>query len=229
MFPILNTLKSFLLIVITLLCFNNPTLFAQVSYEEDLTVIEHDVGFLLIWSTSSETNNHFFAIERSLNEGPFETIGSVNSKSTGSITAYKYTDLDLGLKKVRYRLKQVSKDGIYSYSNEVTKEKIFVCHFKVVKKEKLTNEVFQVTINSIKEGDLEYRLTNDLGDVLLEELKAIDEGLNDYVLDFQSEVDGTYHLFFKVGPEIESVYFKKETKDKKGNVAKKKAAGSSGG
>lgn len=224
----LNPLKNCFLITISLLCFNSSAVLAQVDYEEDLVAIEHDVGFLLTWTTSSETNNQFFAVERSQDGGEFEIIGSVNSKYEGSSTTYKYPDLDLGLKKVKYRLKQVSKNGDYSYCDEIQGEKNFVCYFKVTNKEKLNDETLQVTINSIKEGDIEYRLTNNEGDLISKELKSLRAGLNDFVLDFQSEEDGNYHLFFKLGPEIESVYFKKETKDKKGNVAKSKTEVSGG-
>ena len=217
-----KTLSSCILLTLCFLLFNNSNLIGQVDYKEDLTAIKHDVGFLLSWTSSSETNNQFFAIERSLDGGEFEVIGSVNSEYDGSDTAYKYADLDLGLKTVKYRLKQVSKSGDYSYSNEIKKEKKFVSNFKVVKKEKLSDELFQVTINSVKETDLKYRLTDNMGEVIFEELKPMKEGLNEYVLDFQSEVDGNYSIIFKVGPEFESVYFKKETKDKKGNVAKRK-------
>ncbi len=223
-----NILKSYLPLVTCFLLLNNSNLTAQVDYKENLTVVEHNVGFLLTWTTSSETNNQFFVIERSRNGEAFETLESVDSKYNRSATSYKYADLDLGLTKVSYRLKQVSKNGDYSYSSEVKNEKNFVCHFQVTKKEKLKNNVLQVSINSVKAGDLEYRLINNAGDILLEELKSLKEGLNDYVLDFQNEADGDYHLIFKLGTELESVYFNKVTKDKKANVAKKESEVSGG-
>jgi len=229
MFLNLNTLRCFLPLVVSIFFINTSNLQAQVDFKENLVAVEYDVGFLLTWTTSSEINNQFFTIERSQDGGKFETIGSVNSKFKSSNTAYKYTDLELGLKKVTYRLKQVSKNGDYSYSNEVKKEKEFVCYFKVVKKENITNETLQITINSIKDGEIEYRLINEMGEILLEELKPLETGLNDYVLDFQSEADGDYYLVFKLEAELESVYFKKETKDKKGNVAKKKTEIGKGG
>jgi len=91
-----------------------------------------------------------------------------------------------------------------------------------VNKEKVTEEVMEITINSVKEVELECRITNNMGNILMEELRKINVGLNDVVFDLTSEPDGTYHMIFKQDNVMETAVFKKDMKDKKSNVAKKK-------
>jgi len=215
-------LNSNLFILLILFCATSFNLQGQVEFEEDLKGIESGVGFLLSWSTSFEENNQFFAIERSEDAKNFETVGSVKSHGNTKGGKYQFKDLDLGLKNVTYRLRQVSTDGSHSFSSPITLKKEFVSYFNVVKKEKITEELFQVSVNTIKEGELECRLTNNLGDVIIEELKVLKTGLNDFIFDLSGEIDGSYSLILKIDNELETTQLVKEVKEKKGNVAKKK-------
>lgn len=73
----------------------------------------------LNWSTSTETNNRGFEIERKSN-GAFETITFVNGYGTTSTSmTYSYTDRSLISAQYVYRLKQIDFDGTFTYSNEV--------------------------------------------------------------------------------------------------------------
>jgi len=75
---------------------------------------------LLYWQTASETNNHFFAIERSANARDFETIGMVYGNGTTSITSsYSFTDTQPLVPVSYYRLRQTDFDGSTSYSSIV--------------------------------------------------------------------------------------------------------------
>ena len=195
---------------------------AQVAFEEELKAMEYDVGFLLTWSTNQEINNQLFVIERSTDGTEFTTIGSIESEADESVNDYEFKDLDLGLKEVTYRLKQVSVDGSFSFSDPISMTKASINKFRVAKKEKISDELFQVTINSIIDGELECRITTNMGDVVLKEPKEVKPGLNDFIFDLAGEMDGGYNIIFKLDRELESVYFEKEVKDKKGNVANKK-------
>ena len=75
------------------------------------------------WTTASETNNSHFEIQRSVNGGDFEAIGTVqgNGNSSGKIE-YLFMDQDnLVLKDNRlcYQIKQVDFDGAYEMTNVV--------------------------------------------------------------------------------------------------------------
>jgi photosystem II stability/assembly factor-like uncharacterized protein len=77
----------------------------------------------LIWTTSTETNNHGFEIQRKSAKTNWATIGF--KEGTGTTTepqSYSYTDENLSPGKYSYRLKQVDFDGTYKYSDVVDVE-----------------------------------------------------------------------------------------------------------
>ena len=75
---------------------------------------------ILNWSTSSETNNSGFTIERKGNTSAWTDIGFVPGKgSTTDISNYRFTDKGLQTGKYTYRLKQTDFGGRYEYSNEI--------------------------------------------------------------------------------------------------------------
>lgn len=75
---------------------------------------------LLNWTTSTETNNFGFIIERKINGSDFKEIAFVpGSGSTTSIKNYSFTDESVSSGIHCYRLKQKDFDGSIKYSNEV--------------------------------------------------------------------------------------------------------------
>lgn len=72
----------------------------------------------LLWSTESETNNHFFDIERSADGIIWETISTIVGSGNSTQTMY-YTEIDeQPLQGISYyRLQQVDFNGVFSYSN----------------------------------------------------------------------------------------------------------------
>ena len=71
---------------------------------------------LLQWQTSNEINNNYFDIERSLNSKIFSSIGTKQGLHNDGINNYSFID-KAPLKGINYyRLKQVDKDGKYTYS-----------------------------------------------------------------------------------------------------------------
>lgn len=78
----------------------------------------------LIWTTTHETNNSGFEIERATNiNGDWSNIGFVSGVGNSSESQnYLFTDRGLNNGNYRYRLKQIDYNGFYEYhvlSNEV--------------------------------------------------------------------------------------------------------------
>ena len=72
----------------------------------------------LHWTTSSETNNDHFIIERSQDGRHFKKIGRVKGEGTTNIKqSYNFTDRNPFDKVSYYRLKQVDYDGRFSFSD----------------------------------------------------------------------------------------------------------------
>ena len=85
------------------------------------TLINNSVK--LQWQTANEVNSNYFSIERSSDGINFNAIGKeVAAGNSGSVKQYSFIDassptLLLAEKGVFYRLKEVDKDGKFTYSN----------------------------------------------------------------------------------------------------------------
>jgi len=72
----------------------------------------------LNWSTSTETNNAGFDVERKSAEGQWTKVANVNGNGTSnSIKNYSYNDKNLATGKYEYRLKQLDYNGQFTYFN----------------------------------------------------------------------------------------------------------------
>ncbi len=78
---------------------------------------------LLEWTTTSEINNDYFTLERSLNASNFETVGIVDGAGNSTIELnYKFTDSQISNftnQLFYYRLKQTDFDAHFTYSDIV--------------------------------------------------------------------------------------------------------------
>ena len=76
-------------------------------------------GNLLQWTTTSETNNAGFDIERSNDAQSFDKIGFVDGRGeSGSLQSYQFIDQN-PFQTSYYRLKQLDHDGTFAYSRIV--------------------------------------------------------------------------------------------------------------
>ena len=71
----------------------------------------------LLWITSSEEDNDYFVIERSLDAVNFDSLDYVpGSGTTNEIHLYTFVDYSYDAKTYYYRIRQVDFDGSYDYS-----------------------------------------------------------------------------------------------------------------
>lgn len=78
-------------------------------------------GNILIFSTSTETNNSHFNIERSIDSRRWETLGQVaGAGTTQEQQEYSFLDKSPESGTNYYRIKQVDFDGTFSYSKIVS-------------------------------------------------------------------------------------------------------------
>ncbi|MEM6264717.1 MAG: T9SS type A sorting domain-containing protein [Bacteroidota bacterium] len=79
-----------------------------------------DAGVTLSWATASESNSHYFEVERSINNQPFQPIGQVQSAGNStSLRTYAFTDRPDQVGTYSYRLKQVDLDGKSQFSSVI--------------------------------------------------------------------------------------------------------------
>lgn len=79
----------------------------------------NDRNVTLYWSTTSESNNSGFDIERSVtNSSEWSKVGHLNGFGTSELShSYSYTDRNLASGSYSYRLKQIDYNGNVEYHN----------------------------------------------------------------------------------------------------------------
>ena len=74
----------------------------------------------LMWSTATEVDNYGFEIERMQLSKGWNKVGFVaGNGNSNSYRSYSFIDIPTGGTKFHYRLKQIDKNGRYSYSDVV--------------------------------------------------------------------------------------------------------------
>ena len=113
----------------------------------------------LEWSTSTEINNAYFTIERSLDAVNYTPIATINGNgSTNNLSSYSYIDNDV-LKQAYYRLKQTDFNGDYKYFSsifiECESDPVFSLYPNPFKEE--------ITITVTKPGNYKLKIEDYLG------------------------------------------------------------------
>ncbi|MFT3933700.1 MAG: T9SS type A sorting domain-containing protein [Chitinophagaceae bacterium] len=83
------------------------------------TATKQDANALLQWQTADEINTSHFEIERSNDALAFDRIGTKTAANSSGTHSYSFTDSKPVSGINYYRLKQVDKDGRYTYSPTV--------------------------------------------------------------------------------------------------------------
>ena len=90
----------------------------NVTYTAQWTATNLEESVLLEWTTASEENNDYFAIERSIDGVTWKVLGNVGGAGTTSATHYySFEDTKPVSGISYYRLKQVDFNGEYTYSS----------------------------------------------------------------------------------------------------------------
>lgn len=143
---------------------------------QSFSALVDDEKIILKWSTSTETNNRLFNIERSINHR-WEIIGKIMGSGTATVkNNYEFID-DLKASHfsgiIKYRIQQIDYDGSSTYSNiikvDVGEVEIFFLHSNYPNPfNPTTNLDFQVPERS----NVKLKIYNALGaliDVLIDE------------------------------------------------------------
>jgi hypothetical protein len=161
----------------------------------NFTAVKRENNAALSWAVQ-ESNNDRFEIERSINGVDFSQVATVASKGAGT-NNYELTDANitnLRAAKVYYRIKQVDRDGKFSYSNIATIKlsvdkayNINIAPNPVINFTTLTLDVAKPTRGTAKVVDASGRA------VLLVNLN-LQTGINQTKLNMSSLASGNYNV-----------------------------------
>ncbi len=153
----------------------------------------------LNWSTSSESNNRGFQVERSGDGVQFTQIGFVNSLSTSGNSSselrYVFDDLDAGGAKQFYRLRQVDIDGRSTFSNTVFIDAVLPKFFSIANlfPVPVQNKV-NVLVNAPKAEPVQLSIIDVRGVVMQHQKEMLNPGTNNINLDAERLPSGQYFL-----------------------------------
>ncbi len=152
----------------------------------------------LTWATTSEKENDYFIIEKSLDGKTFSFLGKVKGAGTSnSILNYSLDDLNPGPDVNYYSLTQVDFNGTQ------TKKQIIAVRFKATNS--YTVDIFpnpfssdvQIQCLSYGSGPIEIMLYDCLGKAVLQDSKVLRDGANNFLLSTAELASGTYFLVLK--------------------------------
>lgn len=200
---------------------------ASCVYEQSLQGQNLQVGTMLTWSTAFEEDNSIFIVEKSEDGANFGNIGTIEAAGNSmEIKEYNFLDIMATASRTFYRLKQVDVDGSFSFTEVITVPQVFTNNFMVARMTNVaTQDMFELTIDSMVDADMTYTMSNLRGDEVLREELMLVAGLNDLSVDLSAQEEGIYKLAMTVGDETETLVIKKVTDEiaKKPNVASSKS------
>ena len=151
---------------------------------------------ILSWATATEMNNTGFELQRSINGIEFSTIAFIPTKAengnSNTNLSYTYTDKTSNTS-AYYKLKQIDKDGKYSYSKTVFIKADKPTRFELVKVyPNPTRDIVKVSVIAPKASNATLTITDMTGKTVMQQNIQLTMGDNNVALNTQSLNAGNY-------------------------------------
>ena len=200
------------------LIFSISNIEASVEFAEELNGEMQETSNRLTWTTSSETNNDYFLVERSINGIDFETAQKVKGKGTSSDeNGYSFLDINKKNGRAFYRLVQIDYDGVATFSHTIvlTRNKNTSLFNLTSLNSSVSDRYINLNFDSkVADGDMSYRIMTQLGNVLQKGKAKVSKGTNSLAIDMKGLDVGRYQFALKVKNEISVIQLKKvDSKD----------------
>ncbi len=164
--------------------------------------VKNDAG--LIWTTATEKNANRFEVQRSFDNGKWETLDVIKAKgNSNALVSYSYTDHNVfttPYAHVYYRLNAIDNDGSYTYSG--------VVHLFNQPKQKAAQFIvypnpfadkFTLTIKSIKNDKVAVTLTDITGKEIYSVSQVCSEDSDELIINNLRQVKtGIYFVSVEV-------------------------------
>ena len=167
----------------------------------DFNVKPAPAGVALNWATASETNNDYFAIERSADGDRFEEISRVAGHGNSlAERQYAHTDEHPLNGTSYYRLRQVDYDGEFEYS-PVRSVKIGKNGRLSISPNPTSASQVMVYYESSYETDIHLSVINAMGQVVHEQPNVLQKGDNYLSLELPNLPAGNYLIRLEDGTQ----------------------------
>lgn len=160
-------------------------------------------GNFLQWVTASETNNEYFAVERSLDGKNFETITTVKAAGESSVaTSYNYLDRTAPAGTSYYRVTQFDFDGQNDATNVISLTRgegsFTITNVRPVP----AVDYVEFTFTSIENSTVEVSVYDLTGRVMLKANVEATNGINNQSIDVSTYPAGIYMISLNNGTEV---------------------------
>lgn len=150
----------------------------------------------IVFSTSSEINNHYFEVERSYDGNRYEPIHKIYGKGNSlEMNYYEFNDYEFGSPKTFYRIKQIDFDG----STKYTEIRMVINNFKNSIEIHPTLTDGYLSINTLHDN-YDISVYNSSGN----RVKSMNNISQSFQLDLTDLNPGTYHIKIKIGNTLET-------------------------
>jgi hypothetical protein len=147
----------------------------------------------LSWSTSSETNNNYFTIEKSIDFLNWDILTIVPGAGNSNVPLnYSVTDDEINAGIMYYRLKQTDFDGKYSYSDVIAVAPCSSEHFDMVVVNNPAHGNMNILINTLESQDARIYIQDMLGRVVYQRNETLEKGFNTINIDVTGLGDALY-------------------------------------
>lgn len=166
----------------------------------------------LRWKTVTEKNNFGFEVQRKAGNGAWADVGFVAGQGTSNTpTEYAYNDAPPKEMLLRYRLRQVDRDGTVDFSPElrILREPISSRVDLTLAPNPLQSEgVLSVTLSESREVDVS--VCNIIGARVMNVYEGpLEAGSHFFSLRMQDQIPGEYLLMYRSAGEVRVVRFVK--------------------
>ncbi|MFK7908001.1 MAG: T9SS type A sorting domain-containing protein [Chitinophagales bacterium] len=160
-------------------------------------------GNFLQWMTASETNNEYFAVERSLDGKNFEVIAVVEAAGESAVpTAYNHLDRSAPAGTSYYRVTQFDFDGQNDATNVISLvrgEGAFgITNVRPVP----AADYIQVSFSAISNGSVELSVYDLTGRVMMQTSVDATTGINNQTIDISAYPVGIYMVSLNNGSDV---------------------------
>jgi hypothetical protein len=81
------------------------------------SVVKNGNDYQLVWATAEELNSHYFEVERSEDGMNWKALARIQAAgNSSSVKEYVFTDRNVTMKTLHYRIKQADQDGRVTYT-----------------------------------------------------------------------------------------------------------------
>lgn len=184
---------------------------AKCTYNQPIELTELPIGIMLTWSTESEQESRWFAVERSLDGQTFSEIGIVEaSGNSHELNEYHFLDVQPEGKRLFYRLKEVEFTGSYQFSDVIIHDNLNTPEVRITRiSDPNQTYFFEIELFSQSSKQIEYVVKDWQGNSVRKEKISLKKGINVLEIDLEGKELGVYQVYLNLGKESDLLTLKK--------------------